>query len=107
MNPLLALAAVGAVALLGSKSKQSGTATVEAGTYRVSMRIAPVEASVPLSNLFAMPHLTMVGVGGVTVFESLTVDPKDMSAWTLTGLMQYGGTAKQVNLLPGMTLERL
>lgn len=108
MNPLVLLG-IGAAALIATASKkQERTAKLEAGTYRVTMKVAPVSASVPLSNLFVMPHLTMAGTGGVTVFESLTIDPRTaVNEWTLTGLMQYGGAEQTVNLLPGMTVERL
>lgn len=113
MNPLVPLLAIGAVMALSNKKSspvyEGGTRmTLEPGTYRVKMAVAPFATSTQLSSVFVMPHMTLVGLGGAAYFESLTIDPKNAAGnWTMTALFQYGGAAKTIDLLPGMSFERV
>jgi hypothetical protein len=115
MEPLTIALAAGAAALLLSKPEASkvyagGTRiTLTPGNYRVKFVIAPVDSgATPLSNLFAMPQMTLGGLGLVSYFTGLEIDPKNAAAgWTISAVSQYAGPAKQVDLLPGMSLVRV
>lgn len=102
-------------ALLIANQKEQGAygagstrAKLTPGTYRARFTMAPISTSLPMTTLLAVPQSAVGGLGMLAYFESLTTNPFNASEnWTMTAICQYGGAEKVVDLLPGMSLEKL
>jgi hypothetical protein len=105
MDPVtIGIIGVAALLLLGEKEGAYGegskTVRLERGKrYRVTFDISPVAST---NDLFAVPQATLGGWGMAAQPESVTfVAPN----WRMTALAQYSGNPKDVDTLPGMTIE--
>jgi hypothetical protein len=110
MDPITIAVIAGAI-ILATSSKTPGSypgATrfqLTAGTYRLRMKSMKPQTN-DLSTVWAIPHVTMLGTGAGTRFESVTVDA-DPNYWWFTGILEYKGEPKTIDLLPDMSLTRL
>ncbi len=108
MDPVT-IGVIGVAALLmmgkkeeGAYGKGSVRARLETGRrYRVSFDIAPV-ADVP--SLFALPQATLGGWGMAAQPESVTFTAPN---WRMVANAQYNGEPKDIDTLPGMTIEAI
>jgi hypothetical protein len=103
------IAGVAILAATGSQGAYGQGSTrylLTPGTYRLRFRAAKPQTA-DLGTVWAIPHVTMSGTGASTRFESLTVDAADPSYWWFTGLLEYAGAPKTIDLLPDMSLVKL
>ena len=78
------------------------------GNYRARFTMAPISTALPMTTLLGIPQATLGGLGMLCYFESVTTNPFNaQDNWTMTAVCQYGGAEKVVDLLPGMSLEKL
>lgn len=105
MDPLI----LGGLALLAIAASRKGSSTTGAGfrltpgNYLLRFKSAKPQTN-DLNTIWSMPQMLMSGTGASVRFDSLQVDRADPSIWWFTALMTYGGTPKDIQLLPDMTL---